>query len=591
MTKEKGKLKLTGIIRKQNGTDYHRVKLVCDFLNGEELEVNGEKCVIESRVIEKDLDKFQYEEQELIDSDIILNVHTTLNNPSFVELYCSKYNCKWWQDIDDSVELPENHVNRKTFKKDILEFSKQSLIKQVACSDFTTTTNDLLMNDLLPFSHFIGVAPNYLPYGKGQFIPKPKEKIPHMITIGIVISLSHFNDIVSIKSLFDKLGNDSEIQRKCKILLCGVVDNDPLWKQLKNIVSTNKNLTVEFKNSVSPEEYLSLFDSIDICLNPLEESDFNLKKSALKLLECSIKGIPMLSGTVYSAKEFSAYVLCRNIKEYYISIKKLIKKDSEGIYEYEKVGKMLSEVNLKKNDFNYRIEKLKIGIKHILENKYQIDESLHVYGITYDDSQYTQFTKYDNSHIRTLEQHSNYFEYNVLMDIVDNTTISDDEYLGIFSYKFTQKNNISLKLLDKSFRELKKTNPDVIGLAASGLQGSYLAFSEKNHPGFLELFLPLCADLGLKVTEPSKVIYSNYFLSTVKFYKFYVNNIIRPAIELLETKYRDLAYRDANYNGLSPEKLKEYTGMDKYDFITFQLERLLSVYLENHSEISFVQLG
>jgi hypothetical protein len=52
----------------------------------------------------------------------------------------------------------------------------------------------------------------------------------------------------------------------------------------------------------------------------------------------------------------------------------------------------------------------------------------------------------------------------------------------------------------------------------------------------------LCNDLNLKVKEPKYVVYSNFFIARTDIYKEYVNNIIKPAIELLETKYKELDF-------------------------------------------------
>jgi hypothetical protein len=64
-------------------------------------------------------------------------------------------------------------------------------------------------------------------------------------------------------------------------------------------------------------------------------------------------------------------------------------------------------------------------------------------------------------------------------------------------------------------------------------------------------------------------------------YKEYVE-VLKNAIQLMDSKYTELAFKDANYqSGLTPEQLKERTGLDYYTFHTFILERLLSVWIDN----------
>lgn len=210
-----------------------------------------------------------------------------------------------------------------------------------------------------------------------------------------------------------------------------------------------------------------------------------------------------------------------------------------------------------------------------------------IYSIIFNSSQYVEYERYDNSHIKTIEDNSYLFEYNPMVDIVSNHEITED-YLGIFSWKFPSKTGV----FKKKLFWLMKNNPDadVYILCNQVFKEGYLEFTEKYHPGFKDIFYPLCEDLGLKVEESKFPIYSNFFIMKTELYKDYVNTIIKPAIELLETKYKDLAWRDAQYlSGLKQETLKEFTGLDYYTFHTFVLERLVNQYVSNKN-LTFKQL-
>ena len=202
-----------------------------------------------------------------------------------------------------------------------------------------------------------------------------------------------------------------------------------------------------------------------------------------------------------------------------------------------------------------------------------------IYSIVYNDMQDVEYQKYDNSNIKTIEQKSYLFEYGPMIDIIDNHTITED-YLGIFSWKFPLKTGVFKK---KLFWLMNNSpNADIYILCNYVFKEGYLEFTNKYHPGFKDIFYPLCEDLGLKVEEPKFPIYSNFFIMKTELYKDYVNTVIKPAIELLETKYRDLAWKNANYlAGLKPELLKEFTGLDYYTFHTFVLERLINQYIQN----------
>ena len=203
-----------------------------------------------------------------------------------------------------------------------------------------------------------------------------------------------------------------------------------------------------------------------------------------------------------------------------------------------------------------------------------------IYSIVYDENQLHEYEKYDNSHIKSYEDKSYLFEYNCLLDIVDNFNINED-YLGIFSYKFPMKTGLFKKKLFKILEQ--NSNYDIYTFCPNRvkLKGQYLSFTEKVHPGFLELFIALCNDLNLKVKEPKYIVYSNFFIVRTDIYKEYINNIIKPAIELLETKYKEQVWKDSKYQGMEKQKLKQHTGLDYYPFHTFILERLFSIWIEN----------
>jgi len=202
-----------------------------------------------------------------------------------------------------------------------------------------------------------------------------------------------------------------------------------------------------------------------------------------------------------------------------------------------------------------------------------------IYSITYEDAQKSHYERYDNSHIKTPQQKSYLFEYNPILDILDNHSISE-EYLGILSYKFYTKSAIGRNLLTKSKLDIlldSHTGFDVYGLSKlSSKLFTGFEFIEKIHPGFFELFFPLCEDLCLSKEEPPFMINSNFFIAKTKIYKSYAEDVIKPAIELLDGKYRELAWRKCEYIG-NP-KIMDLTGLPFYTFHTFILERMMAQY-------------
>ena len=211
--------------------------------------------------------------------------------------------------------------------------------------------------------------------------------------------------------------------------------------------------------------------------------------------------------------------------------------------------------------------------------------SYKIYSIVYDINQCSEYERYDNSHIKTIEDKSYLFEYNPIIDITSKQI--EEEYLGIFSYKFYIKNLVTKKKLLQRLESPIKF--EIYGLSKFSNKNQFgLDFAEKAHPGFSDIFYPLCEDLGLTTKQPEYMIHSNFFIAKTEIYKDYVNSVVIPAIELMETKYKDLCWRKCEYRGAS-KNIFELTGLNHYTFHTFVLERLINQYYTT-KKLNFKQL-
>lgn len=204
--------------------------------------------------------------------------------------------------------------------------------------------------------------------------------------------------------------------------------------------------------------------------------------------------------------------------------------------------------------------------------------AVNLYSIIYSPDQTPDFTPYDNSHIKTVEQRSYLFEYNPILDL--SKSFEPDQYYGIFSWKFRQKTGFNPHILKFMLDWHRYKEFDLITICRP-LPYPYLFFTEVNHPGFMDLFAQVCGKLNITIKEPTTTIYSNQFIAKGSLYSEYVDSVLKPAIELLDGQYKDLAFNNSGYKGLNAAKLKEVTGLNYYTFHTFILERLLSVWIEN----------
>lgn len=213
-----------------------------------------------------------------------------------------------------------------------------------------------------------------------------------------------------------------------------------------------------------------------------------------------------------------------------------------------------------------------------------------IYSIVYSQGQPCEYTCYNNENIRTVEQKSYLFEYSPMIDILDNkwdSDLKDKQYLGIFSWKFSLKTGIFRK---KLYWILEKYPNFDVYIFCRPLKYPYIVFTEHVHPGFKVRFNMLLQKIGkgqFVDKEPTHTVYSNFFIAKKELYKQFVEEWIKPSIEVMETdeELKQLVWQECNYNGLPKEQLKQFTGLDHYTFHTFLLERLFSFYLEENKQL------
>ncbi len=211
-----------------------------------------------------------------------------------------------------------------------------------------------------------------------------------------------------------------------------------------------------------------------------------------------------------------------------------------------------------------------------------------IYSIIYSPEQIPEYIPYDNSAIRSVEQHSYLFENNVIKGILDNKPFCSNfsqDYLGIFSWKFSLKTGIFRKKLEWY---LENNGGYDIYIFCKKLKQPYFEFTERVHPGFKLRMTKLIQKLRdktgieLEYREPQFTVYSNFFVAKLVLYQEFYSKVLNPSIELLlqDPELIPLMKQKVNYKGLEPSKLKEFTGLDVYWWHTFVLERLFSLYID-----------
>lgn len=531
------------------GSKYHRVKLPLSFFKDHEV------------IFTDGLDEFL-----LTDIDILWIHWNSKVQPIYLSLFREKYKFKIILDIDDSWNVPNNHVSPNVQLSAL--FSKA----YAAVADWIIVSNPKLIPEVSKINLNISVVPNHIPYGYDQFklvTESKKDFMNRRIKVGFFGGHNHYNDWMEIQGQINTLVKNPLFKEQADFYLCGYSSTNPWWNKLKDKFPYAKLI-----QGSKVEDYMPVYD-LDISLCPLEDNHFNRCKSDLKILEAAARKSICVVDPIYKELSIHAdsHFVVKNEKDWHRIPLDLIS-DKERLYNLkENSSKLLLQtehINSNYSSNPYIEMAVKPRMRLMSQDPYRFSD-YSIWSISYRPEQICEYTPYLNP-IKTVEEKSYLFEYNPILKLIPNAT---GKYVGCFSWKFNQKTGITKYELE---RVLEQTDADVISFCFN--IPKYLQVSELHHPGFKERFTLLCKELGLTCKEPQVTVYSNFFVAKPEVYREYLS-LLTKAIRLLEDeKYK--AFADANYKvGLDSETLYEHTGLKHYTWHTFLLERLMSVWIDN----------
>lgn len=202
-----------------------------------------------------------------------------------------------------------------------------------------------------------------------------------------------------------------------------------------------------------------------------------------------------------------------------------------------------------------------------------------VFGIVYGDRS-TEYTPYRND----TPQKPWRWENQVMIDIIDNhvADLSDDDLLGIVSWKFQYKTGLKRNAILHLLARSQKV--DVYNCSRHHAPHiHFMDWSDTGHVGIKGFIQRCCAHVGMTYTnDPKCIVFANQFIARKKVYVDYVNEVIKPCLELLEGPMWEEVNRDASYTrAMEASKLKHFTGLDFYNYVPFILERMMCQYIFN----------
>jgi hypothetical protein len=269
------KIKILGIIgdNNQSASKKFRVEIPLKALEGKIVNVGGEDKVISCDFI------------NTFDPplDVLENYNIIWNNMGvFTKLgaigYLQAKGIKFVQDVDDFYLINRGHIMYKNYAEGYKAIPVIS-----ATADITICATDRLAYHMQKFSNLLCVNYNDLPVGEEQFIIKEKIKREGKVHLGIVGSSSHLPDYQSIKNAIKKICNDKELQKSCKFVIYGYTPDNKIWEDIASLFTTNKNFEVDLLPGVDINNYMEIYDNVDILLAPLSDVEFNACKSSLKI--------------------------------------------------------------------------------------------------------------------------------------------------------------------------------------------------------------------------------------------------------------------------------------------------------------------
>lgn len=559
------KIKILCLLKEnRNGSDYHRMQYPLDKLNGQ---------LLEDREIEVTYKVFDKDVLKEAESYNILVYNWDVTGLSVQDIgHLQSLGVKILYSIDDYWQFSELHpyYNNDFIKQYIEGRVKQHLLS----ADGVMVTTERLALNCKPYADNIAILPNFL--NPEDF--KVEKSKSDKLRLGLLGSISHYPDFLMFKQVLNRLAKNKKIVDNCQFVICGYVQGDKYWEEIVSMFKKKKNIDLVIKPALPVNEYINLFSDIDVCLCPLEYTEFNLNKSALRLMECAITNTLPIGSSLYSSKELQGIVVAETPQEYEQTILKLLDRDY-----YNQVLKYITEINLKDADYNLRIENTKavIGALYNEDLSTKLD-NIQIWNIKYKEEQPTEYPAILN----TKRDKGWRFEYNPLLDKLEEIKSSPKDYFSLLSWKYSSKTGLIKNILFKELRKQKYNDFDIINLNRRYWKSTqeYLNFSYKQHPNLENLLSKTLNNLGYDINNLDKnnvnYNHSNFYLMKKEYMIDYIENWIIPSLEYLET---DIWYEvnvDAQYkSGLTSEQLLESAGVEFYNFVTFILERLIIFYM------------
>lgn len=330
-------------------------------------------------------DEINFESVELTKLHAI-HIHQTCASfelNKILNILKKEYNVKLIVDADDYQTAPKSNPFSTYYNKKTAEMIQLCKIADI----ITTTTNKFktLLKEKFPTSK-IEVLPNSThSMLKEQLIatPSPTKKL----RVGLIGGVSHLEDLKTIQKTIERIYQNKELLNKIQFVLCGFdLSNDKsifnIWREFERILTNNYNdcdeiyqqmlkednenctdyaiindLSYVRVNALNVGEYGQLFNYVDVVIQPLAKTSFNLAKSELRAIEAGTfnKAIIVQNWGAFKALSDNCIMKAVNPSDWY----NLIKMYANNRELLEQHSKNLNEYINKNYDIKNQLEKRK----------------------------------------------------------------------------------------------------------------------------------------------------------------------------------------------------------------------------------------
>jgi len=200
------------------------------------------------------------------------------------------------------------------------------------------------------------------------------------------------------------------------------------------------------------------------------------------------------------------------------------------------------------------------------------------------------------NHYNNAGKLTEYFENSVIVDLYGLGECKKADYFGVLSHSFTSKHFNRNKRNERITpinldNELEQSRADVYGFHGRRKTKNVMTQAENFHRGgFKEITTEILDACGYRYpVRTDFVCLFNHWVARGEVYEHYIENLLIPAINQMR-EMKDRLFVDQKYKTRITPDMKK-AGLDFYPLHPFILERLPSVYVQQHiRDLNFKQI-